>query len=225
MDCQSYRLDGVAQERAANDPREPWRGHFACAQRERVREALGRGRDAVLVMSGLESLANENDTSRLADMERLARIPSVHFVLHGSLWGLRSAAFRRFAQRYGSRTIYAGSSRRLYEDIRLVAAADLMLDDISSAHNDARYLRSIALGGTFDTDIRNLLLDSADLLSDIGDGGMHVVRNELDRIADECLNADKEAQTRKKWQGKKDSNLRMPESKSGALGQLGDSPT
>ncbi len=27
------------------------------------------------------------------------------------------------------------------------------------------------------------------------------------------------------WQGKKDSNLRMPESKSGALGQLGDSPT
>lgn len=26
------------------------------------------------------------------------------------------------------------------------------------------------------------------------------------------------------WQGKKDSNLRMPESKSGALGQLGDSP-
>ena len=30
------------------------------------------------------------------------------------------------------------------------------------------------------------------------------------------------------WQGRKDSNLRMPESKSGALGQLGqlgDSPT
>ena len=27
------------------------------------------------------------------------------------------------------------------------------------------------------------------------------------------------------WQGWKDSNLRMPESKSGALGQLGDTPT
>ncbi|MBB6103659.1 hypothetical protein F4827_003514 [Paraburkholderia bannensis] len=119
------------------------------------------------------------------------------FVLHGSAWALRSAAFARFAQRYGNRVIYAGSSRKLYEDIRLVAAADLILPDASAVAGrgtDARHLREMALGGAFDADMRRLLLDCADMLGGVQAGAMQVIRGELDRCAEGYLNGAYAAQ-------------------------------
>lgn len=218
MDYKSYRVDQTLCHAVANDVDQwlhehargettaiagldRWRDHFERAQRKRVREALGLRCNAVLVTWDLDQLENEDYSSRLADIERLAQIPSVHIVLHGNVWVLRSATFRRFAQRYGNRMIYAGSSRKLYEDIRLVAAADLMLVDVgglscngkresaavATQNEDTRYLRAMALGSRFDADMERLLLDSADLLREVQDGGMKVIRDELDRLADECL--------------------------------------
>ncbi|MBB3258645.1 hypothetical protein [Paraburkholderia sp. WP4_3_2] len=197
MDCESYHLGGKAGDCATIAPLGSWRGHFTRAQRTRVREALGLGRHAVLVTSALESLKDEDDPSRLADLERLGLISSLCFVLHGSAWALRSAAFARFAQRYGNRVIYAGSSRKLYEDIRLVAAADLILPDASAVAGrgtDARHLREMALGGAFDADMRRLLLDCADMLGGVQAGAMQVIRGELDRCAEGYLNGAYAAQ-------------------------------
>jgi hypothetical protein len=199
MDYESYYLGEETGNYAATVPLESWREHFTRDQRRRVREALGLGRNAVLVTSELESLTNEDDSSRFADLERLALISSLRFVLHGSVWALRSAAFVRFAQRYGNRVIYAGSSRKLYGDIRLVAAADLILADscagaLARQGKDARQWRERAFGGAFDADMRRLLLDCADMLCAFHAGARQVIRDELDRYADECLTGASAAQ-------------------------------
>lgn len=161
---------------------DPWHGHFSRLQRQRVREAIGLAPHAVLVMANLDRLLDDDGPWGLADVERLAQIPFVHFVLHGSVWTLRSPWFRQLAKRYGHRLIYAGSSRKVHDDIRLIAATDLLLDE------DARHARTMALGSGFDREVRHLLLENLDALREFSPTSMKLIRDELDRLADESLN-------------------------------------
>ncbi|WP_322042150.1 hypothetical protein [Paraburkholderia sp. J67] len=179
--------------RVAKGLPDPWHGHFSRGQRQRVREAIGLEPEAILVALNLDRLLDDDDPSALADMERLAQIPCVHFALHGSVWSLRDARFRQLAKRYGQRLIYAGTSHKVHGDIRLIAAADLLLSGVDASPcerhaGDARPMRAAALGSAFDRDVRRLMLDSVEAVREMPTASMKLMRDELDRRADERLN-------------------------------------
>jgi hypothetical protein len=171
---------------------DPWHGHFSRMQRRRVREAIGLAPDAVLVTANLDRLLGDDALSERDVMERLVQMPCGHFVLHGSIWTLRSAWFRQLAKCHGKRLIYAGASRKVYEDIRLIAATDLLLDEPGETAlfaGDTRFMRTMALGSAFDRDVRRLLLDRVGALGEMPYATGKLMRDELDRLADKRLKA------------------------------------
>ena len=181
---------------------DPWHGQFAHTQRSRAREAIGLGANALLVTWDVELLLNECDSAWLADMERFAQVPFIRFALCGNVWTLRSSAFRQLVNRFGDRIVYVGPASTACEDGRLIAATDLLLrragmprcggqhEPVTTAIQAcaARRMRATGLGGAFDRDVRRFLLDSVDALREMSSVGMKLMRDELDRLANERLN-------------------------------------
>ena len=189
-------------ERAVKVLPDPWHGHFTHTQRVRAREAIGLGPNALLVTWDVDLLLNERDSSWLADAERFAQVPFIRFALCGDVWTLRNPAFGQLVNRFGDRIVHLGPSPTACGDVNLMAATDLLLsratgprccaqhEPVATATHAcaARRVRATELGGAFDRDVRRILLDSVDALSAISSVSMKLMRDELDRLANERLN-------------------------------------
>jgi hypothetical protein len=182
---------------------DPWHGSFALVHRTRARESYGLVPHGLLVMSDVDLLLNEGDSSWLTDIERLAQVPFVYCALQGNVWTLRNRRLRQIATRFGDRLIYVGPWQKIYKDTRLLAATDLLLTSVSRPRGAGqlqdpvaiatqacavRQTRAMQLGAGFDRDVKRLLLEIADTLRGISGVGRTLMRDELDRLAEERLN-------------------------------------
>ncbi|WP_395067883.1 hypothetical protein [Paraburkholderia silvatlantica] len=180
---------------------DPWHGHFSNWQRARARESYGISPDGMLVTAEIDLLLDESEQAWAVVVSKLAKLPTVRFALQGNLWALRGSRVRQVLERLGDRVIYAGPADNMGQDIKLIAATDLLLSrpvtfrfaaerncaGLNTRISDARRERATTLGAAFDRDVQHMLVESVDNLLKIPKIGVEILRDELDRLAHQRL--------------------------------------
>ncbi|WP_157977822.1 hypothetical protein [Paraburkholderia kururiensis] len=183
---------------------DPWHGHFATAQRRRSRERFKFAPAMLVMAAALDPAAGGDPASWLGAAERLAEVPGVHLALHGKVRALDRPKLRRLVERFGPRVSHTGSaaaSDDVARDVQLLAAADVMLTSLIGAADsqgadglcehtplsEAQQARLNGFGAAFDHEAARQLVASADALRLFSGKEMALLRDTLERHAQDLL--------------------------------------
>lgn len=183
---------------------DPWHGHFALAQRRQSRERFNFAPATLVMAAALDPAAGGDPAPWLAAAERLAEVPGVHLALHGKVRALDRPKLRRLVERFSGRVSHAGSAVAHGDvacDVQLLAAADVMLTSLIGAADgpgadglcertplsEAQQARLNGFGAAFDHEAARQLVASADALRLFSGKEMALLRDTLERHAQELL--------------------------------------
>lgn len=184
---------------------DPWHGHFAPAQRRRSRKHFNFAPATLVMAAALDPAAGGDPAPWLAAAERLAEVPGVHLALHGKVRALDRPKLRHLVERFGGRVSHTGSTAVADDgvacDVQLLAAADVMLTSLIGAADgagadglcehtplsEAQQARLNGFGAAFDHEAARQLVASADALRLFSSKEMALLRDTLERHAQELL--------------------------------------